>query len=269
MIPSRTRRVSSWGLVLGTAAVLAATQVEAKLLCAGRESGIVRLRDACKRGESALPISIEDGGRTIRITGANVQIVNGEGETGAAPNGVGNLILGYDEPSDPPKPRGGSHNLVVGPGHGYSSFAGIVAGDGNTVSAPFAAVTGGRQNVAGAEAAAICGGTGNSALGIAATVAGGRSNAAKGFASAVSGGSANQATASSAWVGGGWTNTARGGFASVSGGWLNEAVGSRSSVSGGWGNAASGESASISGGVAIGVPNDGDWAAGGLYQPGP
>lgn len=254
--------------VVLAATLLEGTPAQAKLLCASNQSGIVRLREACKRGESALPVSIEDGGRTVRITGANVQIVNGTGETAAAPNGVGNLILGYDEPADPPRERGGSHNLVVGPGHGYSSVGGIVAGEGNTVSAPYAAVTGGRNNAAGAEAASICGGQGNAATGIASSVAGGGANAASGLASAVSGGSNNDATASFASVGGGWLNVARGSYAAIGGGGLNEAVGTRATVSGGFGNAASGTNATVGGGFAVGAPRDGDWAAGGLYQPG-
>ena len=69
-----------------------------------------------------------------------VTLVNGEGpinllET-AHPknNGKGNLIIGYNEPERfyppgvPDIGRTGSHNLVVGPGHGYTSGAGIVVG---------------------------------------------------------------------------------------------------------------------------------------------
>src|SRR6266568_4023467 len=37
------------------------------------------------------------GGKpTIRFSGVNVQVVNGEGETGAPVNGEGNLVIGYD-----------------------------------------------------------------------------------------------------------------------------------------------------------------------------
>ena len=46
-----------------------------------------------------LPISIEADG-TIRITGANLQIVSGSGATDGPINGKGNLIIGYNEGRD-------------------------------------------------------------------------------------------------------------------------------------------------------------------------
>ena len=52
-----------------------------------------------------------DGKPTIKISGANVQIVNGEGTT-ATTNGENNLVIGYDEE---PGDQGGSHNLILGP----------------------------------------------------------------------------------------------------------------------------------------------------------
>ena len=45
----------------------------------------------------------------------NVMVVNGPGATEGTPNGLGNLIVGYDEPSSGPGDKNGSHNLVVGP----------------------------------------------------------------------------------------------------------------------------------------------------------
>ena len=61
--------------------LLLATTASADVLCVS-SSGIVRLRAECKNKERTLPISIEDGGRTVRVTGANVQIVSGSGSTG-------------------------------------------------------------------------------------------------------------------------------------------------------------------------------------------
>ena len=73
--------------------------------------------------------------KTIRFTGTNVQIVNGLGATngnpanpyasvtGTAANGLGNLIIGYNEFSTVPVGlRTGSHNLAVGIGNTYTSF---------------------------------------------------------------------------------------------------------------------------------------------------
>ena len=55
------------------------------------------------------------------MTGANVQIVDGTGDTGGTPNGLGNLIVGYNASSG--DTRTGSHNLVVGDLHTYTSYA--------------------------------------------------------------------------------------------------------------------------------------------------
>ena len=55
--------------------------------------------------------------KTIRLTGVNLQIVNGTGETDGQ-NGVGNLIVGYNEPRSLPFPavddRTGSQDIVPG-----------------------------------------------------------------------------------------------------------------------------------------------------------
>jgi hypothetical protein len=126
------------------------------------------------------------GGKpTVQFSGANVQVVNGEGETGST-NGEGNLVIGYDEegfcynPFRLPKHatnandcaniggswmvtagQTGSHNLVLGEGQTFTSYGGIVAGYGNAISDPFASVTGGFANKAEGEYSSIGGGFGN------------------------------------------------------------------------------------------------------------
>src|SRR5262245_53382740 len=84
----------------------------------------------------------------VVITGANLRIVNGLGSTETT-NGLGNLIVGYNE-STPIRPdsRSGSHNVVVGEGNNFSSFGGLVVGLGNEISGTFASVTGGTVNTA-------------------------------------------------------------------------------------------------------------------------
>lgn len=47
----------------------------------------------------------------------NLQVINGEGATADTANGLGNLIVGYNEDTDVPSDRSGSHNLVVGEDH--------------------------------------------------------------------------------------------------------------------------------------------------------
>ena len=51
----------------------------------------------------------------------------------------------------------GSHNLIVGGNHSYSSYGGFVAGDTNTISGPYATVTGGSKCATG-DAASVSGG---------------------------------------------------------------------------------------------------------------
>ena len=108
-------------------------------------------------------VEIEDGSgarhKTVRFEGVNVQIVNGLGATNGDPdhpadeddcitNGVGNLIVGYNEPVGGPTQRTGSHNLVVGLGHSYTGVGGQVVGYGNGILAPYASVVGGSGNQA-------------------------------------------------------------------------------------------------------------------------
>jgi hypothetical protein len=96
----------------------------------------------------------------IFITGANLHIVNGLGRTDCGsednpipdcPNGLGNLIVGYNEPHAPdlgPNIRTGSHNVVVGSRHNFSRVGGLVVGDFNTISGAFASASGGHNRMA-------------------------------------------------------------------------------------------------------------------------
>jgi len=99
-------------------------------------------------------------GNDIAINGANLWITNGLGTT-AVVNGLGNLIIGYNESRTPaPDVRNGSHNLVVGDKHNYGSYGGILAGYTNSVLAPYAAVSGGENNTASGLNSSVSGGTG-------------------------------------------------------------------------------------------------------------
>jgi hypothetical protein len=250
-----------------------------------------------------------DGCYSIVIDGANLHLRNGLGATNGNPaypfaigpvltqtNGLGNLIIGYNELRNAADDRSGSHNLVIGLKQNFSSFGGLVAGRDNNVTAPFAAVSGGERNLASGLAASVSGGGGNTASGGHASVSGGSDNTASGgiasvsggdgntasgFQASVSGGSENTASGEASSVGGGAGNTASGPSASVSGGgdhtasgflaWMgggfhNFATGEFASVSGGVFNTAAGARSAVSGGLnrqALGVL---DWVAGGLFQ---
>ena len=72
--------------------------------------------------------------KTIRFSEVNVQIVNGLGATNGNPgdpdspigmvNGLGNLIVGYNEllPVGPSNDHTGSHNIVVGTDNNYTRW---------------------------------------------------------------------------------------------------------------------------------------------------
>jgi hypothetical protein len=190
----------------------------------------------------------ENGLPEVVITGANLRIVNGLGRTDCiggqsfpdCPNGLGNLIVGYNEPRDQElgiNNRTGSHNIVVGQRNNFSRNGGLVVGDLNEISGDFASVSGGRRNTAG---------------GFAASVSGGQANTAGGFVTSVSGGDGNQALFESA---------------SISGGFQNLAFGEASSISGGRGNSVGfGFAGTVSGGANRVADGDSDWVAGTLFQ---
>lgn len=97
------------------------------------------------------------------ITGVNLHLRSGSGATDTAVNGLGNLIVGYNELAEFTLPRIGSHNLVVGRANSYTSFGGLVAGAANDIIAPYATVTGGRKNLASGFASSVSGGEGRKA----------------------------------------------------------------------------------------------------------
>lgn len=78
-----------------------------------------------------------DGNNDLVFEGLNVNIRNGSGSTyNSVENlseGLGNLILGYNNPGSGSLQRDGSHNLVIGDANDYRSFAGIVHGIGNSI----------------------------------------------------------------------------------------------------------------------------------------
>ena len=181
------------------------------------------------------------------FSGCNVQIVNGEGDTETT-NELGNLIVGYNK-NEFGASRSGSHNLVVGDHHEYSSFGGFVAGVANTIVGQYASVSGGEGNTASGDHASVSGGYGNIASANHASVSGGFDNVASGLGgSSVSGGNLNVASGPYASVSGGVRNTASDWYSSVSGGIENVASQFYASVSGGSINEASGAAASVGGG---------------------
>jgi hypothetical protein len=182
---------------------------------------------------------------TLTVTGANLQVVNGLGLT-ATTNGLGNVIVGYNEARGGGYDlRTGSHTVVVGTAHNFSSYGGLVVGTQNGVSGTFAVVSGGTRNQATGVSASVSGGAENYAAGNAAAVTGGENNLADGGGAVVAGGSENRASGGDSVVAGGHHSAAAGNTAAVFGGAENVASGELSTVVGGHDSGATGAESSV------------------------
>jgi hypothetical protein len=117
----------------------------------------------------SVDLETENGlpGPHVTFSGCNLHVINGMGQTYLT-NGLGNILVGYDEsPADAPlltvapyytplntatvlQPgdRNGSHNLIIGSWHRFTTraFGGLVAGEFNTISSEADSITGGLLN---------------------------------------------------------------------------------------------------------------------------
>ena len=252
---THTRRFTAWslGLLALGLSIVAVWGLPPQFAAARShdlQSQVKDLMERVRALEAKLTCMTRDGDEVI-FEQCNVHIRNGGGKTDSAVNGLGNLILGYNEGSGANIKRTGSHNLIIGPEHAYTSFGGLVVGREHTISAPYASISGGRLNTASGFAASVSGGSVNTASADFASVSGGKSNEARGLNASVSGGI---------------SNLAQGEYASVSGGSDNAAGGFAASISGGSGNAASGNYSSISGGRRHSAIEQDAWRAGNLSE---
>jgi len=173
-------------------------------------------------------------GDDVFITGANLHVVNGMGTTYST-NGKGNLIVGYNEPRPDSNDRTGSHNLVLGRQHNFSSYGGIVSGEQNWVKAPYNAAISGFRNVASGSWAAMFAGGDNEASGAGSVMIGGGANRATGGGCLVAGGYLNTSAGNGDSMLGGLSNQTNGYDAVVVGGRENRAIDIDSFVGGAWG----------------------------------
>ena len=150
-----------------------------------------------------------DGRDTLRFSGMNLQVVNGTDTTAGDPNGLGNLLIGYDRERTLGTPnRSGSHYLVVGDRHNYTRYGGIVAGFQNTATGNWASVLSGSLNTAEGNESVVVGGVLNTAEGVQSSVLSGSGNTTAGQVSAVVAGSLNNADGLGSVVVGGRDGTA-------------------------------------------------------------
>ena len=155
----------------------------------GAINELVARLNAADNATSALETkttSMSVSGNNLYFTGLNVHIRNGAGSSTTV-NGLGNLIVGYDEDIGNDT-KTGSHNLVVGAGHTYTNFCGLVVGHDNAITGQYASVSGGANCTASGNYSSVCGGQFNEASGQFSTVSGGYNNNAQHLHSTVSGG---------------------------------------------------------------------------------
>ncbi len=185
-------------------------------------------------------------GDILLFDGMNIQLINGAGTTDTT-NSLGNLIIGYNDDNE--STRTGSHMLVIGDRHTYTSYAGIVSGHSNWTTGPYSSVTGGFNNVASGSASSVTGGTSNHATGTGSSVTGGQHNTASGYSSSITGGIQNSASRSSSTIVGGSSNQIINGDAgAILGGHDNTVAATDATVLGGNTNIALVDGASIGGG---------------------
>lgn len=142
------------------------------------------------------------GNDTWALSAINLQLTNGEGSTYGESNGLGNLIVGYNEIEGghhevngalvAGEVRTGSHNFVLGAGHTFTSNGAFVGGYNNSALGQGASLFAGQACLATGNFSAIMGGLDNRAIGSLSAILGGHSNTASGDRSTVSGGLLNE-----------------------------------------------------------------------------
>jgi hypothetical protein len=192
---------------------------------------------------------------SVVFEGANVFVQSGSGSTTGAVNGLGNLILGYDEDlydvygASYANDRSGSHNLVIGPYNTYSSYCAFVAGYWNNATAPYASIIAGYGSNATGTNAVVVGGYNNQATGSYSLAAGGLSVEATNTYSAAVSGAYNSSSGWASTVSGGYGNLSDGTVTVVSGGGGGYATGNGGAISGGFYGTSSGFYSSVTGGA--------------------
>ena len=212
-------------------------------------ASITSLVDVEELGALTAYLEVDPGSDAVRITGANLFVQSGSGSTddGGSLTGLGNVVVGYDA-GGVGGSKIGSHNLVLGDSHSYTSYGGMVAGQDNEIGGPGATVVGGTGNVAQGDQSVVVGGDSNLADAGASVAVGGQLNFAMGLASVTVGGGSNLATGTGSVAVAGVSNDASGTNSAVLAGALGEASGTGAAIVSGDNGLASGLYGAILGG---------------------
>ena len=187
-------------------------------------------------------VDTSTGKDTLYFDGVNVAIRSGSGATDGAVNGLGNLIIGYNESNL--DTHTGSHNFVMGKSNSYTSYGAMVSGFNNSSQGPYASVIGGGEN--------------NNAVGWRSVILGGEANTTNGHTTVIAGGAGNSADARYSVIAGSDRGTTTGDFSRIFGGGYNTASGTGAVIFGGWRNRAVGRVDVIIGGDDVVCDDGGD-----------
>jgi hypothetical protein len=172
-------------------------------------------------------VTVDSRGDVV-VAGANLRVQNAV-DAPEYMNGKGNLIIGFNEDrqqgtcvgggrdglacdpeaidpcqggacTDPVvvTEKSGSHNLIVGPRHTYTSVFGILTGSDNSAKGANSFV-GGSYNSVDHDGGVVVGGSQNTSIGDGTVVVGGTRNTARAGASLVLGGQGNETALLATW----------------------------------------------------------------------
>jgi len=231
-------------------------------LAASQQLALADVRKSNAAMQTRLTCITKSTATDFIFDGCNVHIQNGAGSTGSM-NSLGNLIIGYNK--NQVSLRSGSHNVVVGDLHEYTSYGGVVTGTENTIGAPNSTVMSSvDSSITGTGGAAVIGADRGIAEGNAVLLGGSQNYASVNahFAVAV-GGNQNQVLNGEAVVMAGKLNVASGGNSVACGGSENTASGAGAVACGGTGNKGAGSSAVALGGHHVSASADSSVITGG------
>lgn len=138
-----------------TRAELAATRAELAVLknntVLGLDGLVTLTRDA-------------NGFETVRFSGVNLQLVNGEDVTDSL-NGLGNVVIGYNNHDDIFSDRLGSHNIILGDDQAYPDTAELVTQKILSNQDLTVIVAGSMETLVGSDRAITIGGARSEAIG--------------------------------------------------------------------------------------------------------
>jgi hypothetical protein len=132
--PTETSAARRKGTEIRTAATCKANETTFKAVSAedhaALQQRVTTLEGKVGALETRLAGVTRPNAGTLLFTGMNLQVVNGSGHT-YENNGLGNIIVGYN--GDEGDTRTGSHNVVIGDEHTWTTNSGFVSGWNNTL----------------------------------------------------------------------------------------------------------------------------------------